>query len=450
MPLDLARRLSAEGLLTDEELAAVVARRAAVGEPVPVALRALRISSASFVSSVFDRLGFTAATRLEPAPMASSLPPGMARSLWVLPIGETGAGVVVAMADPTDHHAIEELEFHLKKPVDPRVASLELLREVLLRIDPPQDPRPQTERAPPPPPPVESSARTPQAGPITTPSRSVRPGGGGLRAPTPAYGEVSPHAGIGRVPSWGTNEGEFALPRAPGRFGTPVGPIGGVDGVAVANATGGGGGGASGGGPGPTPPSSAGRNARDSDVPIPLRRGKSVLPRRIVSTVPRDALYTLAELRLANDRDSISRIVARGLTAVAQRGAFFVVKRGVVQGWEGATIDGVLGAGLAREALRNLWIPVTSQSIFRLASERGGIYVGPLTDSTADSILAAALGGRAREVLLAPVPVRGHNVAFLYADGLRNPRDAVERAIQIVQGTAEALERWLVASRQAR
>lgn len=412
--------------MTDDELAAVIARRAALAEPVPVALRALGYASAAAVAAIFERMGFAPATRLRPTALARALPPGMARALWVLPIGETPAGVVVAMADPTDAHALSELAYQLGKPVDPRSAPLDELRAALLEIDPPPEVTvSRTQPAPAPPPPRSDAPTAPALR-----RRTMTPGGarGPLRRPTPAYGEASPFVGTGRVPSWGRVDPPFAG-MGRGRFAAPALAIGSY-----------------------TPPSPVDRSGPDVEAPFPLQR-KATTPatRHVVATsMPRDALYTLAELRMANDRDVIARIAVRGLTTVAQRAAFFVVKRGVVQGWEGATVEGAQGAGVSREALRNLWIPVTSPSVFRLASELGGLYVGPLSDSTADSILAAALGGRVRDVLLAPIQVRGHNVAFLYGDGLRSPREARERAAEIVEGAAEALERWLVALRQGR
>src|SRR5262249_35364119 len=139
MPIDLARRLALEGLLSDEEFAAVVARRAALGEPVPVVLQLLGLASADRIAGVFDRMGFAPASRLSPAAAIKNLPQGLLRQLWVLPIGDSPTGFVVAMADPTDGHAIAELGFHLRRPIDPRWAPVEALRSVLSQVDPAAD-----------------------------------------------------------------------------------------------------------------------------------------------------------------------------------------------------------------------------------------------------------------------------------------------------------------------
>jgi hypothetical protein len=53
-------------------------------------------------------------------------------------------------------------------------------------------------------------------------------------------------------------------------------------------------------------------------------------------------------------------------------------------------------------------------------------------------------------VLLAPIEVRGHILAFLYADGLRDPAVATKRAEELVRGAVEALERLLLQGRGKR
>jgi hypothetical protein len=433
MAMDLVRRLALEGLLTDAQVAAVVARRAAFGEPIPVVLCALEIASPAAVVALFDRMGFAPALRLTPAPFARTLPRGMLRALWALPIGESPLGVVVAMVDPTDGHALRELEYHLRKPIDPRWANLEELGRVLLELDPPSEPSPQrTHRAPAPPPPppgTEHLAAHPAmpAPPAEVLAFAARPR---RRRLTPAYGEASMALLEGAVPSVGTIDHRPEAARVL-RLGPVAGAIGAFEAPAVALEV---------------PPTSP----RDSEAPIPLRRRAPLPPRPAAAAVPREALHALTELRAATDRDSSARIAVRGLLAVAERAAFFVVKRGVVQGWEGATLEGIGAAGLSREALRNLWIPVTSPSVFRRVSEAGALFTGALSDSTADSILAAALGGRPAQVLLAPITVRTHLVGFLYADGFAEPRAASQRAEALVAAMAEALERWLVSGRGSR
>ncbi len=437
MALDLARRLSAEGLLNDDELLALVARRAVYGEPVPIALQALKIAGAQAVEDIFDRMGFAPVRRLKPSAAAKAMPAGLLRALWAVPIGDNEIGSVVAMADPTDAHALAELAYHLKKPVDPRTARLDALRKALDEIDPaPVVPGPVTKPGPAGPAPQEPDytasphRRTPSSAALKDNVMSVarRPSS---RRNTPAYGSMS--VGSAPIPALGRARapGPSQRPSRPRVINTPSGTIGGV--------------------PGPPATRQAPQAAPtgDEQVPIPLAQKR---PRRQTPTqppLPKDALHILAELRKADDRDTVARLATRGMLSAARRAAFFVVKRGVVQGWEGATTETQGSSGFAREALRNLWIPITSQGVFRKTSEEGRLYVGSLGESTADSILAAALGGRPDPVLLHPIVVRGHCVAFLYADNLLEPKGARGRAEEIATLAVETLER-LVAHKPTR
>lgn len=429
MALDLARRLSAEGLLSDAELLAVVARRAVLGEPVPVALRALNIAGAQAIEALFDRMGYAPVHQLTPSPVASRLPAGLLRAMWAVPVGTNDGGCVVAMADPTDAHALAELAYHLAMPVDPRTASLEALREVLDELDPLEAPRMTRTRpwrvaptAPEPDYTANAHVQAPSDAALRDHVMDLarRPS---ARRNTPAYGSVL--AETSAIPALGRARGaEGSRPSArPRVLNIPRRTIGGVPGPAAASHK---------------PPDSA---IDDRQVPVPLARSR---PRRQVSVqppLPADMLSILGELQQAGDRDTVARLVARGMLSAARRAAFFVVKRGVVQGWEGATTESHGSAGFARDALRNLWIPVTSQGVFRRASEAGRLLVGSLSESTADSILAAALGGHPDPVLLQPIIVRGHCLAFLYADNLIDPKGARGRAAELTAAALESLER---------
>lgn len=418
MATDLVRRLVYEGLLSEEQAEAVVARRALFGEPAPVALAAVGIASAQTVADLFERLGYMPATRLRPSQHARLLPKGMQRTLWVVPIGESPEGVVVAMVDPTDAHALRELRFHLRRPVDARVADLDSLRAVLFEIDPPAEGRINTRPAPGAVPPVDGEPSAWSAGSADLFEREVvgyvKPR---ERTQTPPYGQPVVQ---GSASSWGRGQSEvtrlegvtLSLPNAHGQRARPVSI--------------------------PTP-------SKGSDRPIPLRPRPSK-PKVVAAAISAEALHPLSELSLADDRDAIARVCVRALSLVGERAVFFVVKKGVVQGWDGAAATPSL-AGLSREALQNLWIPITARSVFREAQERSGRYEGPLSDSSADSILAAAIGGRPTSVLLSAVDVRARTVAFLYVDNPEDVSGARERLSELSAAASSALERVLLSSR---
>jgi hypothetical protein len=420
MATDLVRRLMYEGLLSEAQASAVVARRAMFGEPAPVALTAVGAVTSATISDLFERLGFMTATRLRPSAHARQLPKGMLRTFWVLPIGESPEGVVVAMVDPTDAHALRELRFHLRRPIDARVTEMDSLRGVIYELDPPADTRQGTRPAPGAVPPADDDAQW-SANPSDAFAREVV----GMVKPrertvTPPYGQPVVQGGAS---AWGHGRSELvrldAAPAAIGAFSP------------TRKRT--------------SQPSLAAATMRSSDKPIPLRpRPPKVKPPE--PEVAQEALHPLAELGIAQDRDQVAHVCVKALSLVGERAIFFVVKKGVVQGWDGAASMGAV-AGLSREALRNLWIPVTSRSVFREANEGRGTYRGPLTDSSADSILAAAIGGRPTSVVVMGVEVRGRVVAFLYVDGFEDLDDAAERMAQLADAAASALERLLLNAR---
>lgn len=408
-----------EGLLSDEQAAAVVARRAMFGEPAPVALAAVGLATPATVTDLFERLGYMAAARLRPSTHARALPKGLLRTLWVVPIGESPEGVVVAMVDPTDAHALRELRFHLRRAVDPRVADLDALRAVIFEIDPPNtDGRVNTRPAPGAVPPAETETGAWSAGAPDFFEREVV----GIvkpreRAVTPPYGQPVVQDAAS---AWGRGRSELTK----------------LEGVTLSL------------------PSNVANRARavapstprkGYERPIPLRR-KASKPKVVATQVAAEALHPLAELAQVDDRDAIARVCVKALALVGERAVFFVVKKGVVQGWDGAAATVSL-AGLSREALQNLWIPITARGVFREAQERGGRYEGPLTDSSADSILAAAIGGRPSLVLLSAIEVRGRTVAFAYVDNPEDVDGARERLIELATAAAAALERVVLSQR---
>ena len=160
-------------------------------------------------------------------------------------------------------------------------------------------------------------------------------------------------------------------------------------------------------------------------------------------------MQPLSELNAATDRDQVARICVEALTSLADRAAFFVVKKGVIQGWDGASASPSL-AGISKEALRNLWIPQTTRSVFRSAIESGGTFVGQLSESSADSILAATLGGRPMDVIVTVIEVRSRVVGFLYADPYADSEELSFRMRELGSAAAAALERWLLEMRPGR
>ncbi|MEZ4337737.1 MAG: hypothetical protein R3B82_14045 [Sandaracinaceae bacterium] len=96
---------------------------------------------------------------MEPADLAAAdpsavarVPGSMASSLLALPIRESPAGLIVAMAAPTDGHAIGELARATGEAILPAVARVEDLRAALSRSHPDVGPPVEDERESEPPP----------------------------------------------------------------------------------------------------------------------------------------------------------------------------------------------------------------------------------------------------------------------------------------------------------
>jgi hypothetical protein len=453
MATELLKRLSFEGVLTDAELNAVLVRRALFAEPVPVALAAVGLVVKTAIENIIERMGFFAATKLRPSAICRSLPKGLLRSLWALPIGENSETVVVALTDPTDVHAIKELAFHCKREIEPRVADMDQLRSILYEVDPPPEGRQITRPAFG----QVSAARDAvfaDAGDWSAPTEHSLQQVVGMVAPrvrsvTPSYGQPVVNlsstnwsktpANLVRMDGLaGSAIGAFVSPAVAGSTG-PSTPNAELVPPAVRSATLR--------PPAMTSPTPA-RATPDNTIALRTRRITRTPPRPLAAAGP-DAMQPLAELRAATDRDQVARICVHALLPLAERAAFFVVKKGVIQGWDGMSAHASV-AGVSRESLRNLWIPQTTRSVFRLAIEAGGTFAGPLSESSADSILAAALGGRPTDVIVQLVEVRSRPVGFLYADPYGNSDELAQRIEALATAAAEALERWLLDTRAGR
>lgn len=79
---------------------------------------------------------------------------------------------------------------------------------------------------------------------------------------------------------------------------------------------------------------------------------------------------------------------------------------------------GVCGAGgLSNDEVRDLVIPLTAPSVLATVRDTGRPYVGPMTGTTTDLIVAACLGcDKAPRIALLPVPNGVDPKALLYAD----------------------------------
>jgi len=121
---------------------------------------------------------------------------------------------------------------------------------------------------------------------------------------------------------------------------------------------------------------------------------------------------------------------------------FLALKRDVLQGRD------AVGGGVSREAIYNLWIPVTSASVFREAITSGTAHFGAYGTTAADGIYKAAIGSIGGEALVQPVIVAGKPVAVLCGDDLRYGSRGRQRVEALALALGDAFERLIVSKKK--
>lgn len=234
-----------------------------------------------------------------------------------------------------------------------------------------------------------------------------------------AFRESGP-AGAGyRVPSTAERGGGAVLRRPIERVGagaeaTPVEskPIRSIDDSWIAAAA---------------PPASGGEAERDSGAErvTKVRRGPS--EGELIDAIAR-----------CESRDEAISLALRYLLRLADRAAFFAVRRGEIRGFD------IAGRDTSKESIRSFWIPATAPSSLARAVEDREMQLGPLTRHPADGVLSAALGGRPDRALAIPVLLKSRVVGLLYADGLRVDVPPWSRLTRLADAVAGSFSRAIL------
>jgi hypothetical protein len=123
------------------------------------------------------------------------------------------------------------------------------------------------------------------------------------------------------------------------------------------------------------------------------------------------ALLEVTEKLLhATDRDAVAQILVGYLRHLCRRAAFFVVRKGELQGFFGA------GLGVKILPLRDALLSLEGPSTFRDIVMTRLPYRGPVADAPSRDFLIDALGWAPTDMLAIPVSVRGRVVGILYGD----------------------------------
>jgi hypothetical protein len=190
------------------------------------------------------------------------------------------------------------------------------------------------------------------------------------------------------------------------------------------------------------PPANERRPARPSPAPAAPRGrfGPKVKPPAVLAA-PGDAGAFLAAIRTASTRDEVLLIACEGVLTVASAAVFLGIRKGVLVGRDG------VGPGISRDAIRNLWIPATSASIFRKVLETGKAHHGPHGTSPADQLFRAATGSRGARLGVQPVFVGTKVTGVLCADDARYGEAGEERLAVLAHAIGEGFKRLILAQK---
>lgn len=169
------------------------------------------------------------------------------------------------------------------------------------------------------------------------------------------------------------------------------------------------------------------------------RRASAALPPAKVA--PAEIGTVLSAMRAAQDRDEVVRLACEGTITVARAAVFLALRKEVLKGWDAE------GAGLSRDAVRNLWIPTTSPSSFKRVIEARAPHVGPYGTSIADGLFRAAVASRGGDAILQPVIVGEKVVAVLCADDVVAAPIGPQRIEVLAHAVGEAFRRILAGKR---
>ena len=182
-------------------------------------------------------------------------------------------------------------------------------------------------------------------------------------------------------------------------------------------------------------------SSRPPSAKLSWRARASIRVPAPVSRPPGEIGTVLAGIRGAGRRDEILRLACEGAMTVGRCAVLLAVRRGNLVGRV------AVGAGVSEEAIRNLVIPVSSPSIFQSVVTRGEPHHGPLGHAAADVLFRAAVGSRGGDALAVPIVLSGRTAAVLCVDDLRHGDEGRQRVEVLAHAVGEAFKRIIVANR---
>lgn len=114
---DIGELLVDNGVITPEDLELVHAERDKTGEPMPTVLERMGLATESHLKNALELqygVNFVQLKKYEPQPeLVAKVPALVVQHSWAMPIAHDGNRITVAMVDPGDKTALDEIKQHL-------------------------------------------------------------------------------------------------------------------------------------------------------------------------------------------------------------------------------------------------------------------------------------------------------------------------------------------------
>lgn len=153
-------------------------------------------------------------------------------------------------------------------------------------------------------------------------------------------------------------------------------------------------------------------------------------------TIKRYTIDTFSmQLAEAKDRDAIADLIVNYTSQEFDRVALFLVRSNIAGGWKALSREKVVAG------FDELQIPLDTPSVLKMVADGKSFYLGPLTDTPANTkILTALEGGKPACALLVPLLMMGRVVAIFYVDGVGDLGKRVVDMQKLIGKAAMAFE----------
>ena len=145
-----------------------------------------------------------------------------------------------------------------------------------------------------------------------------------------------------------------------------------------------------------------------------------------------------ARFAMAQSRDELVELACEASLKISRAAAFLALRKGVLRGWH------AVGEDVDLASIQSLWVPASNPSILSEVVETSTAFRGPYGQTAADHLFRAALGGRGEQVAIAPVLIGDRLIGLLCAD---DPFGAPDAVAQIATDVGKALQRMIAAQK---